>query len=81
MSSLLPSRCELCAGRGMSDSKINHILGECSRGGARQRSLRIGNAIFEKGSMRRAIVGDLALLESFIANGRSRVTDTGSCDH
>jgi hypothetical protein len=78
---LLPSRCELYAGRGISNSKINHILGECSWGGARQRSLWIGDAIFEKGLKRRAIVGDLALLKSFMANGRSRVTDTSSCDY
>ena len=42
-------KCGFCAGRGLSGSKINHTLGECSRGGAEQRSLRIGEAIFGEG--------------------------------
>jgi hypothetical protein len=42
-------KCGFCAGRGLSGLKINHTLGECSRGGAKQRSLRIGEAIFGEG--------------------------------
>jgi hypothetical protein len=42
-------KCGFCAGRGLSGSKINHTLGERSRGGAKQRSIRIGEAIFKEG--------------------------------
>jgi hypothetical protein len=39
-------KCGYFAGRGLQNSKINHSLSECKRGGARQRSIRIGEAIF-----------------------------------
>lgn len=42
-------KCGFCAGRGLQGSKINHSLSECGRGGARQRSIRVGEAIFAEG--------------------------------
>ncbi|KAL5401080.1 hypothetical protein PMIN03_011834 [Paraphaeosphaeria minitans] len=42
-------KCGFCAGRGLRGSKINHTLAKCESGGAKQRFLRIGEAIFEEG--------------------------------
>jgi hypothetical protein len=42
-------KCGFCAGRGLQGSNINHSLSECRRGGARQRSIRVGEAIFAEG--------------------------------
>lgn len=42
-------KCGFCAGRGIQGSKINHILSECGRGGARQQSIRVGAAISVEG--------------------------------
>jgi hypothetical protein len=42
-------KCGFCAGRGLQGSKIKHSLSDCTRGGARQRSIRVGEAIFGQG--------------------------------
>jgi hypothetical protein len=42
-------KCGFFAGRGLQGSKISHSLSECRRGGARQRSIRVGEAIYAEG--------------------------------
>lgn len=42
-------KCGFCAGRGLDGTQINHNLHHCRRGGARQRSIRMGEAIFAEG--------------------------------
>jgi hypothetical protein len=42
-------KCGYCAGRGLNGPKINHRLRECNRGGRKQRSIRLGEAIFAEG--------------------------------
>ncbi|KAJ6267416.1 hypothetical protein PSV08DRAFT_229224 [Bipolaris maydis] len=42
-------KCGFCAGRGLDGTQIKHSLRDCKRGGARQRSIRMGEAIFAEG--------------------------------